>query len=329
MKFSITILALVLLGQTSKTQPQPHPVTTQQQSNNDSRGAEGSPLFVKVLPAPKTKVESTQEQQDRQDQSAANWWMVKLTAVIGLIGLLQLTVFGLQAHRLRQTIKKMDEIAKGQTDDMKASIAQATRAALAMEKVSTALEATVVSTEKTIAISGEIANTQKLVTELGNRAYLFANFNAAIHQDGDHVFEAQTLLVNRGNTPAYDVTFRATVGILPSPIPDDFKFPLPDDTAGTSVSLIAPGLTKIITRSLPNRVPDEDVASIKRCGPPKCLAMWGIVNYRDAFKQTRYLKFAFTIHWIPWLKGKGLDKEGNPIPEQAMSYDTTHFNEAN
>ena len=275
-----------------------------------------------------TKREAANDKAGSLGQSPPDWWMVRLTGVIVLLGGIQTIVFWVQAKRLKQTIEKMDEIAMGQTKDIQASIAEATRAAKAMEKVSESMEASVQSLQVSVGISREIADRQKLVTELQSRAYLSAVFHTAIFQDANHIFEAHAVLRNHGNTPAYDVTFRSVVQIVPLPLPDDFAFPLPDDTAGSSVSLIAPGMTKLITRSIPDRVPDDQVDAIKRGGPPFCLAMWGTVNYRDAFKETRHLRFAFFINWIPWLEGMGKDKDGNPLLPQIMSYDTAHHNDA-
>jgi len=255
--------------------------------------------------------------------------MVRLTALLGVIGFIQTIVFGVQALRLRETIRKMEEIAQGQTEDMKASIGEATRAATAMEGIATSLVSSVQSARESIGITREIADRQKTIMELGGRAYLYAGFSASVYQDANHVFEANAFLVNRGSTPAYDVTFRASVDILPFPIPNDFGFPLPDETAGISVSLIAPGMTKILTRPLLRRVPDDEVDAIKQGGPPQCFVMWGIVNYRDAFNEPRYLKFAFKMHWIGWVIGMDRDNEGNPKPPQMMSEDTNRHNEAN
>jgi hypothetical protein len=315
-------------GVAQLSKPLPQPNTSKEQSNDDLRGTDQSPISVRVLPTPKTDEETSQEKKNRDDLSSANWWMVRLTGAIGFIGLLQLFVFGLQAFQLRQTIRKMDEIATGQAKDMRASISEANRAAAAMEGVAKSLELTTIATEHSVSISREIADTQKLVTELSGRAYLSAAFQTAIYQDADHIFEVQTTIANRGNTPAYNVTFRATVDVVPFPIPDDFDFPLPASTAGGSVSFIAPGLTKFITRGLAYRVPDNDIDAIKHGAPPRCLLMWGMVNYEDAFKQDRFLKFAFIVSWVDWLPGKDKDKDGNPMPPKIVSHDTTHHNEA-
>jgi hypothetical protein len=154
-------------------------------------------------------------------------------------------------------------------------------------------------------------------------------FNTAVFQDANHVFEAQAVIRNHGNTPAYDVTFRAVAQIVPLPLPEEFEFLLPASTAGSSVSLMAPGTTKLINRAVSSRIPDSEVDTIKRGNGQNVLAMWGVVEYRDAFKQPRYTKCAFTINWIPWLAGMDKDKDGNLLPPQIMSYDTARHNEAN
>jgi hypothetical protein len=292
-----------------------------QPSEVDQRGTENSPIVVKVLPAPKTPEETAQERAARNDLSAANWWMVRLTGLIFIIGALQTLVFWIQATRLKKTIEKMDEIATGQTKDMRDSINAAARAADAMEGVAESLAQNVRDVQESVAISREIADRQKLITELGARAYLSVLFENAIYQDASHIFESIVTVVNRGNTPAYEVTFEAAADIVPVPVPDDFNFPLSPADAGTSVSIIAPQTNKIIRRTAATgRVPDEEVELIKSGGPPRCLAMWGVLKYKDAFREPRYVKFAFTVYWA------GTRKDGSPI---IMSADTAHYNDSN
>jgi len=68
-------------------------------------------------------------------------------------------VYGIQARRLRETIDKMDSIAKDQGADMKAYIAEATRSATSMESISAALNANVKQIEDTLKTNREIAET--------------------------------------------------------------------------------------------------------------------------------------------------------------------------
>ena len=79
--------------------------------------------------------------------------MVGLTAVIAAIGIVQAAVFGIQARRLRQTIEKMDKIAADQTRDVRDSIAQATRAAAAMEGIANSMAKNVESVNETVSLA--------------------------------------------------------------------------------------------------------------------------------------------------------------------------------
>src|ERR1035437_7045722 len=86
--------------------------TAQQPSATDQRGTEKMPLIVKTFPAPKTEEETARETKEREDKAALdrklvdfNGDLVIASAVLAIIGFFQLIVFGLQARRLRQTVK--------------------------------------------------------------------------------------------------------------------------------------------------------------------------------------------------------------------------------
>jgi hypothetical protein len=245
--------------------------------------------------------------------------------VIGFLGvraaIRTLRAIERQANLMETQIGDARKSSETSATDVKATIAEAVRSARAMEGVAESMAVNADSVKESIGI-------QKLATTLHSRAYLSAGFNEAKFQDANHVFEVQAYLRNHGNTPAYDVKFRSVVQIIDTPIPEDFAFPLPDETAGTSVSLIAPGIVKLITHNVGASVPDDQVEGIKRGSPPRGLAMWGRVEYRDAFDELRHLKFAFTVYWIGWVPGKDKDKDGNSLPEKAMSVDTARHNEA-
>ncbi len=95
----------------------------------------------------------------------------------------------------------MDEIAKSQTADMRASIGEATRAATAMDAIAVSMAISVESIKQSVQISKDIANQQKLVGELQSRAYLSVQFEDAIYQDATHVFEGIAVVVNRAILP--------------------------------------------------------------------------------------------------------------------------------
>src|SRR5207253_5154414 len=118
----------------------------------NQRGTEGKPLIIKALPTEKTAAERAQEVNDRRDKAAADWWTVGLTLALVDVGALQFLalivqaiVFGVQAKQLRASVDLTRTNANRQEQDMAASIAEAARAAGAMERVATSLAETVVS----------------------------------------------------------------------------------------------------------------------------------------------------------------------------------------
>lgn len=80
----------------------------------DVRGTDQSPLVVRVQPSPRSPSEDARDQRERDDRAAADWWIVRLTAVLGALALLQLLAFALQAFRLRQTVRAMQESSERQ-----------------------------------------------------------------------------------------------------------------------------------------------------------------------------------------------------------------------
>jgi hypothetical protein len=305
-------------------------------------GTNSSPLVVETHARAESKEESAKTQNDKDHAASIERWTLIFTGgatfftgflvVIGWRGVVAanrtLRAIEKQAGLMETQIEDARKSGENSVRDVQASIAEAIRSAKAMEGVAESMAANASSVKESVRISQDIANMQELATTLHGRAYLSVFLNGAKFQDANHVFEVQAALRNHGNTPAYDVTFRAAVQIIDAPLREDFAFPLPDETAGPSVSLMAPGITKLITRSVLSKVPDEQVEAIKRALPPRCLAMWGVVKYRDAFKEARHLKFAFTVAWIPWVKGMEKDKDGNALAEQIMSYDTARHNDA-
>lgn len=155
------------------------------------------------------------------------------------------------------------------------------------------------------------------------RACLSAGLGDAIYQDERLRFEAVALLKNSGHTAASRVTFRAAAKIMALPVPADFDYPLPDSTAGKSVSFMPPGADKIISVLVPERLADADALQVKR-GDGRALVMWGRVDYRDVFNDERFLKFAFIFHWV-----ERADKDNKPLPPKLMTADTPSHNEAN
>lgn len=271
--------------------PQKQTQAARDQAAANQRGTEQSPIVVKVLPTPKTNEETVQEQQNRQDQSSANWWMVKLTFAIGLITLVQLFVFGLQARRLRQTILKMEEIANSQGEDMKASIAQAVRSAAAMERVAADMAISSKAATESVA-------TLKERTAQQMRAYLTVIIGTGVYQERNKnvKFSGNPTLINTGHTPARNVGYRASAAILPIDLPETFTFPLPTKAIGASV--IGPQQSNVIGAVVESFVPDQDVKVIKSGIGHTALYVWGVVTYEDVFGEPHQTEFCQMLTWL-------------------------------
>jgi len=267
--------------------PQSVSSPTQNKSQYDSRGTNESPLVVKVLPTPKTQKEAAQDEAKRRDQSSANWWMVRLTGIIAVIGLIQAAVFWIQADRLKQTISKMDEIATSQTADMKASIAEATRSANALREVS-ALIATQVETTTTMAAT--------------QRDFWARQMRAYVLPENGSIWDGMTLDVpqparkgipgvvlgirNSGATPAYNVVSWASIDVT------DVK---------NEATLIAPKLQPQFTNTLAPHglftkalwfhrpLTSHEISDIAT--GVRAIYVYGRIEYRDVMGKDRFSNF--------------------------------------
>jgi hypothetical protein len=108
-----------------------------QQPGAEPRGTADAPMFVQVIPAPKSAQERDHEAEDREEKREADRWLVRWTAALffATFGLIVATgVLGYFAYR--------------QLRDMKASIAVAGDAAEAAKKSAKIAEDALISTER-------------------------------------------------------------------------------------------------------------------------------------------------------------------------------------
>lgn len=202
------------------TQPQQQPQPTQQQPTTDYRGTDAAPLVVRTLPSEKTQAETAEEEAEKKDVSAANWWMVRLTAIIGGIGFVQMIVFGIQARRLGETIEKMDAIAKREatenqelTEIARNNAAAAASQATAMAGVRDAIEAQESHMRAQNMVLSNTASAMERSADISARAliasqrpWVFADVKVGgplqIQQNGDVTIRLDFTMKNVGNSPA-------------------------------------------------------------------------------------------------------------------------------
>ena len=253
-----------------------------------------TPIVVEVTQPGKTSEELGLEAQERIDRaareretSATNQRLVWIGMLQLVVFVLQLLVFGYQAYKLEQTVSAAD----AQSSDMKESIAQATRAAAAMEKVAANVSLSAKAATDSVAVL-------KDRTALQMRAYLLVSAGSAIYQEREKRFrfEARPLLLNEGSTPANEVRYAAKAAILPVPLATDFVLPPVSPTTGGSN--LGPHQSSIVSGILDDYVADKDVAAIKR-GQGRALYIWGVVIYKDVFGQEHQTEFCQLVLWLP------------------------------
>jgi hypothetical protein len=160
--------------------PQAEAENRRQQPQYDQTGSEELPFFIKEAPPKILQKQCEEAPAKESSNSSPEWWTVYLTAVLAAIGVMQTIVFGLQAHRLKQTIEAMEKIGADQSKDMQGWI-NAT-----MESVVVAEKTLSVTQRPWIRVDIDIGG--PLVYDINGANFTF-NF----------------ILENIGNSPARDV----------------------------------------------------------------------------------------------------------------------------
>lgn len=132
-------------------------------------GTDSAPLSVKIVNAGDIQPRVTPNPEATKENTPPEWWpwpdiwphpdwaLNGLTLCLVVIGGVQIGVFGLQARRLRQTIDTMKQIDQNQSATVVKSIAEATRAATAMENVAQAMRDNAAAANTTATEAGRTA----------------------------------------------------------------------------------------------------------------------------------------------------------------------------
>lgn len=211
--------------------------------------------------------------------------LLTLCLVVATFGLWRATV-----RLAKDTVRS----GKVQADKMEQSVAEAARAATAMEGVAKSMAINAEQVVKSVGISADIAKHQRLFGQMQMRAYLTVVVGKGFFQDANYVFQAEPRILNTGHTPARNVRWRMGSGILPVPLPDTHSFALDDAPPGGTI--IGPGQDVFIKATPQKRIADARVAKIK-LGIKHALFVWGVVSYEDVFGVTRRTTFAQQIYW--------------------------------
>jgi hypothetical protein len=251
--------------------PAPHEICERNANTHQNTCSSHDPAFVVVLEGFKILQQGSE-------------------AIIAL-GTLALAIF---TFTLWRATDRLLTSAKEDGARMERSITEAAKAASAMEGVATAMENNAKNTET-------VVSQQRRFGEMQMRAYLSVLIGSATYQERERnwKFEARPLLKNTGNTTARKIKWRIGAAILPIPLPDDFKFPLPPALKGSSI--MGAFQDGNMMGTVPDFVDDAAIAEIKR-GTGRSLFVWGYVRYEDVFGKLHRNTFAQQLWWTPGTK---------------------------
>jgi hypothetical protein len=123
MRYLLILAALTLLIPLQSQVPVPRPTKIEQDHESESRSAQQqtaypqqgtlqSPFVVQLIPAPQNQEEADRDANERIQHAANDKRLTRFTGelvfatiLLGLVGILQLIVFGIQAIQLRRTVE--------------------------------------------------------------------------------------------------------------------------------------------------------------------------------------------------------------------------------
>ncbi len=224
--------------------------------------SEQHPAFIKIVPADATPDETSYRSYEEKEKPPLDRWLTYATISLSVFTFFLFCGTVILAVYTFKLWVEASETSKRQANEMQNSIAEATRAATAMEQVAKN--------------SAESVTAVKQRTAQQMRAYLTVIIGNAAYQDRatNTKFAGYPRLINTGHTPAHKVKFKARA-IISAALPDNFDFPLPGEFIGASV--LGPQQFNDLRGIVDDFVPDDEVVGIKH-GQGKFLYIWGLVS---------------------------------------------------
>lgn len=260
----------------------PKPKATNQESAAEQRGSEQSPLFVKAT-SPNTQAERDHEAYEKYEKPANERKITDATIALAWItGILAFFTAALwyATYKLAKDAKTSGET---QATKMEKSIAEATRAASAMESVAEA-------TKNNAILMQGILHKQM-------RAYLAFDSAGCVPQDAstNWKFEVRFHIKNFGHSPAQSVNVNSALVILDTPISDNFNPVIPVEEKQSAAD-ISPGQSFFFRTNLTKLLSDEEIICIKKMDG-KAMCLHGTVRYKDIFGDWHDTNFFKVCNW--------------------------------
>ncbi|MGH9444175.1 MAG: hypothetical protein ACRD3O_00290 [Terriglobia bacterium] len=219
----------------------------------ETRGTEKSPLTIRVTQMPvKTADEIKQGNTEWHERVSTDSWTIRLTLMTAVILGFQLWVFGIQAHRLNQSIK------------------EAQRATEATLTAARAAEHTVI--------------TMNLTARRDLRAYVAVSKSSVDHLDETGRPRANVTIKNFGKTPAYRFAVSADITF----IPPGTELREPREPAHAAGHLAPGGEFEVVveadwvlSKAWRSQIMNKTAA----------VSVYGLIRYIDTYGKPRFTRF--------------------------------------
>ena len=185
-------------------------------------------------------------------------WMISLTALIAVAGVVSATIFNNQLSVMR-----------GQLDEMKSTGIQTGEMIKAAKDSADAAKRSVEISERTLIV------TQRAYVRVINYPWLW---RPDFDRPGKYFYDITPIVENSGNTPTIGAKINVDNALRNSPLPEDFDFPY-QGVAGDT--LIGPKQTVGASRAI---ILDDNLLEVQK--GKKFFYIWGTITYRDVFDTT-------------------------------------------
>jgi hypothetical protein len=185
-----------------------------------------------------------------------------------------------------------------QSGAMERSIAESAKSAAAIEDVAKSMSRNTELIGDTVAANKVIAERQRVFGQMQMRAYLTILVGSFYEQDfGKNAsLQIHPTILNTGNTPAHEVSYRGCIVVRPFPPGPDFDLTMPPLPEEGSRITIGPHQTTSMPFNADRWYSDEEIAEIKLARDSR-VYIYGTVNYIDVFGYPHFTNFCYSTVW--------------------------------
>jgi hypothetical protein len=247
----------------------------EQSASTDQRGAESSPLYIKVIPPLPIEPGPTDHAKQSNDYTSPEWWIVWVTLILSVIT----AILAGYTAKLWGATKSLAEDAKGTADRQAGEMQETLR--ISRESAKASIDAANIARDAMIA---------------GERAFVFPGkfqFWYRPIANGEKRYYFQLSWENCGDTPTKQLTSHVRFSLRDNRLPEDFDFRYETTEFGRAV--IAPKSSVLGPVFPSDGIMPEDLQAVHTS--TKFAYVWGWLKYHDVFENTplRITRYCFQI----------------------------------